>query len=297
MALGSLEIDNLINELVDDALADLDKQKYGASGLRFPLDLERYYIKFSVIKRQRQTKPVGAGKGGGPVISLPIPSGLSTGYNAQFTTKGLGPLGDYGRGIGQAAAAGADITGALTDASLAGAQAGILNAAAVGAEQGIAQLIGAAVGGLPGALGTTAAVGAFQGAMQGAGVAANPHLAVLFEGVNHRQHQFNYKFVPRNAGESGTIAAIIYAFKEAMAPELLDSGQFFKYPDEFEITFPDTAQFFFKIGTSVLTDFQINYTPDSMSAFHQNGAPVSISIGLTFQELDIITKKKIQEGR
>ena len=75
-----------------------------------------------------------------------------------------------------------------------------------------------------------------------------------------------------------------------------DGGAFFQYPDEFLITFP-SDQFLFKIGTSVLTSFTVDYTPDGGSYFHVNGAPVSVAMSLQFTELDILTKTEIGEGR
>jgi hypothetical protein len=81
-----------------------------------------------------------------------------------------------------------------------------------------------------------------------------------------------------------------------MAPKI-DGLAFFDYPDEFIISFPKNESFLFKIGTSVLTDFTVNYTPDGGSYFHENGAPVSVSMSLSFTELDVITKDKIAQGR
>ena len=50
------------------------------------------------------------------------------------------------------------------------------------------------------------------------GVAINPHLAVVFRGINFRDHSFTYKFVARDQTESNTIKAIIEAFRFHMLP-------------------------------------------------------------------------------
>ena len=159
-----------------------------------------------------------------------------------------------------------------------------------------AGLVGAKFGGIGGAAVGTAAVGAAQGALAGNRIAVNPHLAVLFEGVGFRNHSFNYKFSPRNSGESSAIKDIIFEFKNAMHPSK-EGLAFFNYPDEFDISFPNNEKFLFKIGTSVLTDFQINYNPDGGSFFHVNGAPVSVSMSMSFTELDVLTKSEIGDGR
>ena len=172
----------------------------------------------------------------------------------------------------------------------------VKNVGASLAQDQLAAVVGGAIGGIPGIAGGAAAGDALSGSLQSAGVARNPHLAVLFEGVDMRTHQFNYKLIPRSAAESNTLRDIIKEMKLAMAPEFIESGHFFNYPDEFDIEFSNT-DFLFKIGTSVLVDFQISYTAQDGSLFHQNGAPVAVSISMTFQELDIVTKKQIEEGR
>lgn len=73
----------------------------------------------------------------------------------------------------------------------------------------------------------------------------------------------------------------------------IDGKAFFKYPDEFDIRFPNDQGFLFEIGKSVLRDFSLNYTPDGGSYFHKNGAPVSVQMSMTFVEIDILTKQEI----
>ena len=123
------------------------------------------------------------------------------------------------------------------------------------------------------------------------------HLAVIFTGVNFRSHTFTYKFSPRDSGESTTIKNIIRRFKKHMHPDV-DGPAFFKYPDEFAIAFSGKNEsFMFNFGTSVLSDFQVNYNPDGGSYFHTDGSPVSVGMQLTFTEIDILTKDQIAQGR
>ena len=82
-----------------------------------------------------------------------------------------------------------------------------------------------------------------------------------------------------------------------MHPEV-EGAAFFKYPDEFAIAFSGKNEnFMFNFGTSVLSDFQVNYNPDGGSYFHTDGAPVSVGMQLTFTEIDILTKDQIAKGR
>lgn len=283
-------IDNVTNAS-SDALGSIQNSLTGGGGLQFPSDLGSRAVHFQVQTRTRQTDRVGTSTKAGATIALPIPSNLSTGYGAQYSQQGLGVLGNEAVSFVQEGKSIADLQ--QNGIEYVSEQA---KAIAASASVEVAGLIGAAVGG-PAAAGLGAAgAGIAVGALKGAGLAVNPHLAVLFEGVGFRTHSFQYKFSARSQAESNALADIITTFKLAMHPT--EEGKaFFNYPDEFKISFPSNSEFLFKIGTSVLQDFQINYTPDGGSYFHQNGAPVSISMALTFMELDILTKTEIMGGR
>ena len=288
---------NVVEETVNsvsDSLGKLSKSLSGGGAYKFPDDLGSRAVVFSVQKRERDTTRVTTSKKTGATIALPIPTNLSTGYNAQYTQTGLGVLGAAAQGaFNNPTQSVADYVTSGEAMEDLGAQARSILASA---SPEVAALIGGAMGGAVGLGVGAAAAGVARGALAGAGLAVNPHLAVLFEGVGFRNHSFQYKFSPRSSSESNTIKNIIYEFKNAMLPSKEDLA-FFNYPDEFNIRFPFNEEYLFKIGTSVLTDFQINYNPDGGSYFHQNGAPVSVSLSLQFTELDILTKSEIAEGR
>jgi hypothetical protein len=46
----------------------------------------------------------------------------------------------------------------------------------------------------------------------------------------------------------------------------------------------------------VLTDLNINYTPNGSFTTFANGMPTQINIQMTFKELAILTKDQIQAG-
>jgi hypothetical protein len=284
---------------VDEALGVLNRSLTSQGSIQFPSNLGNRSVQFQIKTRVKNKQRGTAGFSLGSLISLPIPANLSTGYNAQYGQEGLGVLGNQAmsmteRGIGTAQA-----IAELKDngINLINEQA---KAIAASASQEVAGVLGAAIGKTVGTnvgvgLATAGLAGIGVGALRGAGLAVNPHLAVLFEGMNFRNHTFNYKFAPRDEGESNSLRTIIKEFKNAMHP-VADNGAFFEYPDEFLIKFPQD-QFLFKIGSSVLTSFSIDYTPDGGSYFHNNGAPVSVALSLQFTELDILTKKEIGDDR
>ena len=284
-----------VTQASQDATAALDKPLKVSQGLSFPSNLGSRAVFFQVKTRNRAKQRDPANHLDGSVVGLPIPANLSTGYGAVYSQQGLGVLGAKAESIIEG---NQTLQQNLADIRETGISTILEQAKAIAASASpeAAALLGGVAGGGIGTAGVTAALaGIGVGALRGAGLAVNPHLAVLFEGMNFRNHTFNYKFAARDAGESSTLKSIIDIFKIAMHPTS-DGGAFFQYPDEFLITFP-SDQFLFKIGTSVLTSFTVDYTPDGGSYFHVNGAPVSVAMSLQFTELDILTKTEIGEGR
>jgi hypothetical protein len=303
-ALDNLNADNAssltdyvgIADDVGDQLKNLNVNLGGSAGLSFPSDISDNYVTFSPKQRGKSKKLTPTGGPGGGGITLPIPSNMSTGYNAQYDTgTGIGVLGNFAKDVA---------SGAQQFSGEAAGQAAVEQLKAIGlsASPEVAAMLGAGAAGMVGmgALGAgvgAALGGAARGAAVGLGIAVNPHLAVIFSGVNFRSHQFQYKFSARNSGESDALRKIIKRFKLNMVPSI-DGAAFFKYPNEFDIAFSSKHEkYMFKFGTNVLTDFQINYNPDGGSYFHDNGAPVSVSMSMTFTEIDILTQEQIEDGR
>ena len=240
-------------------------------------------------------------------FALPIPSNLSTSYNAQYNNIDLGAAGQAGRQVAEKFTRGTgsitqdifdaiDKSDVLSPSNLKGALSS-LGIAAVGADTAAQVLAGILVGGTTGA-GVAAGLGSIgAGALRGLGIARNPHLANVFTGVNFRQHQFSYKLIAKNKQESDAIRDLIRNFKYHMAPEYTSANHVFKYPSQFQIILR-AGDYLFKIGESILTDFQVNYTGEGGAYFFEDtNAPYSVTINLTFVEDTIVTKKEIRQGR
>lgn len=133
-----------------------------------------------------------------------------------------------------------------------------------------------------------------------AGVAPNPRKEQFFKGVDFRTFTFEYQFFPRNAEEAENVMNIIYMFKLHMHPEFKDSGSFlYVYPSEFDITYFHNNKENLNIHrhtSCVLTELSVNYTPNGQYATFENGMPTQINLQLTFKELGLITKERIQQG-
>jgi len=140
-----------------------------------------------------------------------------------------------------------------------------------------------------------------QGANSAAtGLAANPKKEQVFKGVNFRTFTFDYKFFPRNWNEAQNIRNIIKQFKYHMHPEFKDDNNFvYIYPSEFDIFYYQDGEEnrnLHRHTSCVLTDMAINYTPNGMFSTFPDGSPTQIDVTLTFRELALLTKEKVEDG-
>lgn len=243
--------------------------------------------------------------------ALPVPSNLATTYNARYANESIGVSGALGRRVG----AGIEMPDSFTAESIENSIKSAIEASNItsgdikgaAASSAIAAvdsggLVGAIAakalgGGNLSALGAAGASGFLRGALVGAGIARNPHLATVFTGVDFRTHTFQYKLIAKNKDESDTIREMIRSFKYNMAPNYTLNDHVFQYPNEFDITLA-AGQYLFKFGRSVLTQFDVNYSGEGTPAFfEESGAPYSVTINMSFQETEIVTKKEISQGR
>jgi hypothetical protein len=132
------------------------------------------------------------------------------------------------------------------------------------------------------------------------GLAANPKKENLFKSVEFRTFSLDYKFFPRNSAEAKNVLNIIKEFKLHMHPEYKDSNNFvFIYPSEFDIFYYNNGKENLNLHrhtSCVLTDLNVNYTPNGMFNSFADGMPTQIDITMSFKELAILTKKQIEEN-
>ena len=146
------------------------------------------------------------------------------------------------------------------------------------------------------------------------GAVINPYMVAAYKGpTDMRTHDFTFKMMPQSVAESKTCGKIVHAFKKAMLPS--HSGgenktapsMLFGYPDEFTIEYfvngeklkhsETNPNPMFNVGRSVLTACDLNYTTQDVPLFFDDSQyPVSISMKLSFQEIGVMYREKVDQG-
>jgi len=133
----------------------------------------------------------------------------------------------------------------------------------------------------------------------------NPHKQLLFKGVELRNFTFQYKLVARDKTETDTIDYIIRLLRYHMLPDLgsgfvgLGTGLALTYPSEFDMAFymydgtsPKLNPYLPAISTCVLTKMDVTYGEKEIVS-HVDGSPVELTLSLSFQETQVMTKSVV----
>lgn len=128
------------------------------------------------------------------------------------------------------------------------------------------------------------------------GVVRNPHTTVIFNGVNLRNINFEWRFSPRSQQESDALKSIYDTVKLRSHPEELTSGFALNYPDlvYFEFT-GKVAEYMPKFQKAFITN--INITPDSSSgmSLFKSGAPTTYNFQISATEISIVTRNTLEQ--
>ena len=293
---------------------DLRYQGKGPHIIMFPGDLDNtHYMTFKALEVKNENPTKSPKNLIVTSIVLPIPGNLANNYAADYENAELGFLGALGAGdvsvddvtaaVGQGYSALKKVGGQLAsgaaqiitpekkeDTKEARAnQSAALGVGAVAA----GTVVGAALAGslLSGVTGVTGGAKIAKGMAKKAGIAVNPHMAVLFKGVGFKEHSFSYKFIARNKEESDEIQNICRVFREYMLPSYTFGGLAFEYPNEWSIEFSEhTSPYLYTIGKCVLKSMNITYNGAGVPAFTWTGAPAEVDVSLNFQEVEIETR-------
>lgn len=153
----------------------------------------------------------------------------------------------------------------------------------------------AILGGLVGSLGGDSAQ---KGLESSFGNTSNPYKEMTFSGIDFREFSFNFVFRARSLAEVTAIKNIIKVFRRYSKPTYGTNRGIINYPEEFRIEFLTkdeindtfiTNEHIPQIKMCVCKNVTTNFSSQNTWKSFENGAPVEISLGLSFIETELVT--------
>jgi hypothetical protein len=211
-----------------------------------------------------------------------MPASVTTSYNLQYNDQEIGQMADIGMDIFNAITGNATGGGLIDKVSKkAGTAAHIM---------GVKVLDTAAPG-----------VKALEALHQGRII--TPRMELMFEGLGRRTFNYTFTFIPKNEKESMIVKEIIKTFKIHMHPEMEANSREFHIPDVFDIKYMyinKENDFLHKISTCYCTSMNVTYGADKYTTYDPgpkgSPPPQQTVVALTFQELELIDRDKVEMG-
>lgn len=258
-------------------LSGLFSNPLGASNMQFPDNLQGPSVSFTAIDKNgsfKATKGQVTEAGGGYAVlgtcRMMLPQNMETQFTANYEETEMSQI--LRNGLEN---------GFFSEDTLSA----IMSSAVDNTIQSAGDFTGMA--------GTEAAAALARGKVR------NNHLEVMFRGMGFRQFQFNFKFFPKNPGETDRIRSIIQFLKVNMHPEF-ESGSdkvYFLPPPVFSIRVNNGNGFYGGYKESALIDMSVNYTGGGMATSFVDGSPTEIDLSLTFKELEYNTRIDVLTGQ
>ena len=308
--LSLAELKQKFKEVTNQSYDDLDLVKAGTDAFKdftAPMMDEHNRLRTAnagLKPSQQNRKTLGA-------IYLNMPNAIQYNEGANWSGQALGVGGDQMNRM----VSGGD-TGGFQDrlgGMVAGNLGNLAGAGVGGIIGGISSLLGIGGNSMVGmAAGAFAGENLQRGFESGLSISQNPYMEMMFQGIGFRSFKFDFVLRPRHEKELEEVGAILKAFREFSRPSWNKSfgGQaFMNYPMEFDIQFltlEGTESYFGSnfvenqhlpiLKPCVLSNVDTNYTPQSIWAAHKAGAPVAVTLGLSFQETELVMAEDIQKN-
>ena len=214
-------------------------------------------------------------------IALYMPQQITTSYQAKYSEDTIGIVAET-------------VGGAVLSAMSGGGFGGVMGALGAGVEEGIKHFL--QKGAEMAAPGAQAMMAIHQGKV------ITPKLELMFKGVGRRSFSYEFNFIPKSEKEAIEVEKIVFEFKLQMSADFDGGGvqgqRRMTIPSTFDIEYMYKGQgntHLHKISTCVLEKMDVTYGGDKFVAY-AGGRPQSTKISLSFSEMEIITKKRVEEG-
>lgn len=156
-----------------------------------------------------------------------------------------------------------------------------------------------------GAIQTLTPINAKDAAELLTGTISNPFVEVLFKGVNNREFNYQFKFVPKNENEARTVREIIRRFKFHMMPEYKykqNDSSYLLHPSTVDVTFMKITNqgvgerngWLHRMSTCAISNVSVDEAPEGYNVHHDD-APVATIMDITLIELEQLHKGRFLE--
>ena len=126
------------------------------------------------------------------------------------------------------------------------------------------------------------------------GNVVNPHIALLFEGVNLKEFNFTWRFAPDSLEESIRLKNCIRDIKKQIYPAFTGAGEtnhYLGYPNQVDLFYLGSGEHLHYFKRCSVKNMEVNYAPDGPMFMEGQGAPGIIDITMAFQESEIWTSE------
>lgn len=130
----------------------------------------------------------------------------------------------------------------------------------------------------------------------------NPNIQVIFRGVGLRDFSISYTFVAYSEEESRTIKKLVDTFRKYQLPPgsyKYDRAEL-AFPGEFDINFlrydGSVNPYFRKYASMVMTGIDFVSSSGLNTSMYRDGAPITVSLSMSFKETKVILRDDIDNG-
>lgn len=268
----------LIKPAAQAIAANRDSASYGQ--YRFPDDLGPHAMVLNFVEYTFDRNAEVATQTLTDSIALPIPSNLVDTFNMRVNTTELGQLGGGTAAATNSLMGSTSEEGQVTLSGLAQSSGAALEAAGLGA------MLKSAAEKLD--------TGVIKGLEVATGKATNPHLALSFDGVDLKQHNFEWQFAPSSQSESFRLKQIINLVRKSSLPNYtVGTGRsYLDYPKAVDIFFlGSNLSYMYYFKRCLVNTFSTNYAGSGTPAFLEGGNPAVVNFNISLTEMEIHTSE------
>ena len=128
----------------------------------------------------------------------------------------------------------------------------------------------------------------------------NEKQEVLWNGSEPRNFTHTFQFAASSKEEVENIDKIIKTLRYHACYDYVDEMSFIMvYPSDFDVMYfhgKMENKYIPKHTSCVLTNISTNFSPNSLFATFDGGAPIMVTLTLQFKELAVISKNEIKKG-